>query len=306
MGVDRLKWLLGILVFDRLSAEPALQSIVRRDLQTVSPSGIATGDSDRFCCLTRKRTGREFCSGSPPLGDHDRRCDPGRCRDDPRSASGRDLPGDYLCLPDHRRGHHPRHTRDRHRTPLAPLKQAIFMCLFINLVLSTVVRQDGRRKIKAPVLLVLDEFVRMDCMEQIMNIANVVAGASVEALFVTQDTGQVEKAYGPNDARSIFGSSITKRVFNLNDIETAEWAARHLGESTVYSQQIRKDKTPNQGRGFSYSEQRHKLMIAEQITAMKADDLLLLVGNWNPFKAKQNVYLKGKAYRGRFDQNPLN
>ncbi len=29
-------------------------------------------------------------------------------------------------------------------------KQAIFMRLFINLVLGTVVRQDGRRKVKAP------------------------------------------------------------------------------------------------------------------------------------------------------------
>ena len=29
---DRIKWLLGTLVFDRLSTEPALQSIVRRDL----------------------------------------------------------------------------------------------------------------------------------------------------------------------------------------------------------------------------------------------------------------------------------
>ena len=29
---DRIKWLLGTLVFDRLSAEPAIQSIVRRDL----------------------------------------------------------------------------------------------------------------------------------------------------------------------------------------------------------------------------------------------------------------------------------
>ena len=185
-------------------------------------------------------------------------------------------------------------------------KQAIFMRLFINLVLGTVVRQDGRRKVKAPILLVLDEFVRMGRMEQIMNIANVAAGAGVEALFVTQDTGQVEKAYGPNDARSIFGSCITKRVFNLNDIETAEWAARHLGESTVYSQQIREGKAPNEGRDFSYSEQRQKLMTAEQITGMKADDLLLLVGNRNPLKAKQNVYFKSKIYRGRFDQNPLN
>lgn len=185
-------------------------------------------------------------------------------------------------------------------------KQAIFMRLFINLVLGTVVRQDGRRKVKAPILLVLDEFVRMGRMEQIMNIANVAAGAGVEALFVTQDTGQVEKAYGPNDARSIFGSCITKRVFNLNDIETAEWAARHLGESTVYSQQIREGKAQREGRDFSYSEQRQKLMTAEQIIGMKADDLLLLVGNRNPLKAKQNVYFKTKVYRGRFDQNPLN
>jgi type IV secretion system protein VirD4 len=184
-------------------------------------------------------------------------------------------------------------------------KQAIFMRLFINLVLGTVVRQDGRRKVKAPILLVLDEFVRMGRMEQIMNIANVAAGAGVEALFVTQDTGQVEKAYGPNDSRSIFGSCITKRVFNINDIETAEWAARHLGESTVYSQQIREGKALKEGRDFSYSEQRQKLMTAEQITGMKADDLLLLVGNRNPLKAKQNLYFKTRAYVGKFDSNPL-
>lgn len=29
---DRIKWLLGTLVFDNLSAEPALQELVRRDL----------------------------------------------------------------------------------------------------------------------------------------------------------------------------------------------------------------------------------------------------------------------------------
>lgn len=185
-------------------------------------------------------------------------------------------------------------------------KQAVFMRLFINLVLGTVVRQDGRRKVKAAILLALDEFVRMGRMEQIMNIANVAAGAGVEALFVTQDTGQVEKAYGSNDARSIFGSCITKRVFNLNDIETAEWVARHFGDNTVYSQQIREAKTMNEKRDFSYSEQRQKIMTAEQIMGMKADELLLLVGNRSPLKAKQNIYFKRKNYDEKFDENPLN
>lgn len=40
---DRIKWLLGTLVFDRLSAEPALQSIVRRDL----PERLTRRDKER-------------------------------------------------------------------------------------------------------------------------------------------------------------------------------------------------------------------------------------------------------------------
>ena len=185
-------------------------------------------------------------------------------------------------------------------------RQAVFMRLFVNLVLGTVVRQDGKRKVDAPILAVLDEFVRLGRMEQIMNIANVAAGAGIEALFVTQDTGQVERAYGDNDARSIFGSCITKRVFNISDIETAEWASRHLGESTVLSRQVRQDEQGYTSRDVSLSEQGHKLMTATQIMGMKADDVLLLVGNRNPLKAKQNLYFKSKAYRGRWDRNPLN
>ena len=184
-------------------------------------------------------------------------------------------------------------------------RQAVFMRLFTNLVLGTVVRQDGRRKVKAPILLVLDEFVRMGRMEQILNIANVAAGQGIEALFVTQDTGQVETAYGRNDARSIFGSCITKRIFNLNDIDTADWAARHLGDHTVYSQQRKEPTRPFERQDLSYAEQRTRLMTAEQIMEMDADELLLLVGNRPPLKAKQNRYYEQRAYRGLADENPL-
>ncbi|WP_299822666.1 type IV secretory system conjugative DNA transfer family protein [uncultured Jannaschia sp.] len=185
-------------------------------------------------------------------------------------------------------------------------RQAVFMRLFTNLVLGTVVRQDGRRKVKAPILLVLDEFVRMGRMEQVLNIANVAAGSGIEALFVTQDTGQVETAYGRNDARSIFGSCITKRLFNLNDIDTADWAARHLGENTVYSQQRKEPSKAFERQDLSYSEQRTCLMTAEQIMGMKADELLLLVGNRSPLKARQNRYYEQRTYRGQYDDNPLN
>jgi len=185
-------------------------------------------------------------------------------------------------------------------------KQTVFMRLFVNLVLGAVVRQDGRRKVKSPILLVLDEFVRMGRMEQILNIANVAAGQGIEVLFVTQDTGQVETAYGRNDARSIFGSCITKRLFNLNDIETLEWAARHFGDSTVYSQQIREGKSATDSQDFSYSEQKQKLMYPQNISEMASDELLLFIGNRKPLKAKQNRYFDNRTYKGKWDENPLN
>lgn len=81
---------------------------------------------------------------------------------------------------------------------------------------------------------------------------------------------------------------------------------RHLGESTVYSQQIKEDRQPNGGRDYSYAEQRQKLMTADQITEMKADELLLLVGNRSPLKAKLNRYFENRAYKGCYDPNPLN
>jgi hypothetical protein len=40
---DRLKWLLGSLVFDRLNAEPALRELVRREL----PPRLTQRDHDR-------------------------------------------------------------------------------------------------------------------------------------------------------------------------------------------------------------------------------------------------------------------
>ena len=184
-------------------------------------------------------------------------------------------------------------------------RQAVFMRLFINLVLGTVVRQDGWRKVEAPILLALDEFVRMGWMEQIVNIANVAAGLDVQALFVAQDIGQVEQTYGPHDARSIFASCATKRVFNLGDPESAEWAARHLGERTVFSQQVREGKAPVDRRELSYSEQRQKLMTAEEILAMKSDEVLLLTRNKGALLAKLSRYYEAREYRGGWDRNPL-
>ncbi len=52
-------------------------------------------------------------------------------------------------------------------------------------------------------------------MEKLINIANVAAGCGIEALFITQDKGQIESVYGKGDTASILGSCVTSRIFGL-------------------------------------------------------------------------------------------
>ena len=197
--------------------------------------------------------------------------------------------------------------------------QAIFMRLMINIILGTVVRQDGRRVAAKRILMVLDEFVRLGRMEKLLDIANVAAGSGVEALFVTQDKGQIETVYGKSDTDSLIGvlksgdenpaligSCVTTRIFGLGRMEsnTAEWAAAALGERTIITQSIQAPARFGEPRRVSTSEQRQRLMTADQILSMAADEMLCLIGSMPPLRLKALVSHAHRAYRHRLDPNP--
>ena len=190
--------------------------------------------------------------------------------------------------------------------------QAVFLRLLVNLVLGTAIRQAGRRRPKAPILLVLDEFVRLGRMERLLDVATVAAGVGVEALFVSQDLGQIEAVYGVPGAQTLLGACATKRVFNIGDVHTAQWAASHLGERTVLSEQRRIPAGPfappaerRRAQERSYSEQRQPLLTAPEILALPPDETLILLTGHPPLRAKLNRYHEGRTYRGRWDRNPL-
>lgn len=184
--------------------------------------------------------------------------------------------------------------------------QSVFMRLVINIVLGTVVRQDGRRIAEKRILMVLDEFVRLGRMEKLLNIANVAAGAGIEALFITQDKGQIETIYGKGDTDSLLGSCVTTRIFGLGRLEshTAEWASNAIGDKTVLT---RSSQTPNNmgdRSRVSKSEQRQKLMTADQILEMPANQILCLIGSKSPLRINSVVSHAHPAYRSKLDPNP--
>ncbi|MGU3398262.1 type IV secretory system conjugative DNA transfer family protein [Brucellaceae bacterium D45D] len=162
--------------------------------------------------------------------------------------------------------------------------QAVFMRLITNIILAMSVRFDGGRKPEKNVLLVLDEFVRLGRMEKLLNIANVAAGCGIEALFITQDKGQIESVYGKGDTASILGSCVTARIFGLGraEYETAKWAENALGEQTILTTTRQAARKFGERPTTSITEQRQKLMTADQILEMKAGKMLLLAGSKPP------------------------
>ncbi len=182
--------------------------------------------------------------------------------------------------------------------------QAVFLRLITNIILGMAVRLEGAKKPKKNVLLVLDEFVRLGRMEKLVNIANVAAGCGIEALFITQDKGQIESVYGKGDTASILGSCVTTRIFGLGraEFETANWAANALGDQTVLT---RTRQHGGKSSGHSMIEQRQKLMTADQILELKTGKMLLLTGSKPPAVIDRIISHRHPAYRGKLDRNPM-
>ncbi len=185
--------------------------------------------------------------------------------------------------------------------------QAVFLRLMTNIILGTAVRLEGSDRPQKNVLLVLDEFVRLGRMEKLVNIANVAAGCGIEALFITQDKGQIESVYGRGDTASILGSCVTTRIFGLGraEYETASWAANALGDQTVLTRSRQPAVKLGQNPRITTSESRQKLMTADQILELKAGKMLLLTGSKAPVVIDAVVSHASPIYQEKLGLNPM-
>ena len=189
---------------------------------------------------------------------------------------------------------------------VVPLDQvdsmSVFMRLVATLILGAVARQDGHRTLPKPLLLVLDEFVRLGRMQSFETMATVAAGAGVEAMFITQDRGQVEAVYGREATTTLFGACATLRIFGLgrSDTATAQWIVDALGDRTVEShgRQLRGKERP------TGSEQPVKLISVNELLELPAHELIALFPGHRPARLTRIVSHQDREYRNKLDRNP--
>ena len=189
--------------------------------------------------------------------------------------------------------------------PMDILKQMeTYLRLFTNMILGEVIRQDGKRLMKKPILMVLDEFTRLGRLEKFLDIATVAAGCGLEALFVAQDKGQVDAIWGREGSGTLLGSCATVRAFGLGrtDSVTARWVEEQMGFETIltHSKTKSKDK-PSE----STNEHKNRLLNAAELQELNPNQMLCFIRSQKPLKLDRIHYYKHKTYKQKADPNPL-
>ncbi|WP_231737580.1 type IV secretory system conjugative DNA transfer family protein [Caulobacter sp. CCH5-E12] len=82
-----------------------------------------------------------------------------------------------------------------------------------------------------PVLLLLDEFAALGRLEPIERAFGLMAGYGLQLWPILQDLHQLRAVYGQSSGTFLSNAGLLQ-VFNVGDVETAEWVSRSIGSAT--------------------------------------------------------------------------
>jgi type IV secretion system protein VirD4 len=140
---------------------------------------------------------------------------------------------------------------------LAPLLRLLFGAL-VNFNTDTTPQQDP--SLNVPVLVILDEFVRLGAMPALTSAAQFVRGYGVKLAYIIQDKPQLRALYGEAGAADVFNNLGAEIVFGLSDVRQAKEYEERLGNSTVSYE------TGSAARWFRWLNLR-RMGMAEHLTA---------------------------------------
>lgn len=165
---------------------------------------------------------------------------------------------------------------------------------------------------KRPVLFLLDEFASLGRLEPVARAMGLMAGYGIQLWPILQDIHQLRSVYG-RDAGTFLSNAGCVQLFNVNDVDTAEWVSRSLGETTVdHSTRAALDDSgaamfggPEMaGSPYTDKTARRALLTADEVRRLPPDQLLLLLAGEPPIRATKLRYYADKEFAGLFADRP--
>ena len=110
----------------------------------------------------------------------------------------------------------------------------------INLNTTATPQQDPT--LTTPLLVLLDEFARLDRVATLAEAAQFVRGYGIRMLYIIQNKAQMKALYGQNGAADIFDNLGAEIIFGTGDIDLAKEIENRVGDDTVIFDTITKPR----------------------------------------------------------------
>jgi type IV secretion system protein VirD4 len=175
--------------------------------------------------------------------------------------------------------------------------------LIIGLCLSALTRD--RRTPAHTVLFMLDEFAALGRLQAVETAMGLLAGYGVLLWPMLQDLSQLQDLY-PSRWRSFLANAGVVQAFGVNDMGTAEYLSKMLGQRTVTVRHTGRSGETELSRGSeNYAPAARPLLMPQEILRLPPGQELLFLQGKPPILADRVRYFADKEFVGMFDRNPM-
>ncbi len=159
----------------------------------------------------------------------------------------------------------------------------------------------GKRKMKIPVLLVLDEFDKLGKYNELQQSMGILAGYGLHFLLMIQSSSQLVDIYGKNN--QFFAHCKNIIVYAPGEIESGRIVSEMIGKESIW-----KASTSTSGTRFSVgldnlnisgNEQERNLINPDEVMKLPPDQFILLTQGRPPYLGKKCVYYEQSPFKDR-------
>lgn len=148
-----------------------------------------------------------------------------------------------------------------------------------------------------PTLFLLDEFAALGRLEAIERAMGLMAGYGLQLWPILQDMSQLNDLYGKRAGTFVANAGV-QQVFGVNDLETAQWLSKMIGqETTGYQTQSYK---PGDAPSMTQNVTGRDLLTPDEIMQMPPDLQLLRVQGNPTALARKLRYYADPEFKGLF------
>jgi type IV secretion system protein VirD4 len=126
-----------------------------------------------------------------------------------------------------------------------------------------------------PVRLIMDEFANIGQITDYRKLISTCRGRGISPEMVLQDVSQLRSLYGEDDARTILASCDSLLYLGTNELETAAYVSRRLGQTTIQLTTTSTPSNPQAGASETRTFHGRPLLTPDEVLMLDSNDSLL-------------------------------